>query len=88
MESFQSYCKKGLNHIDKKLVKIYKESLRTGKIPGSWLETKVVFIPKPGKADYCDPKSFRPISLSSFLLKGLERLIFWHINKNKNKNKM
>jgi len=77
---FPILLQKGLNHIDKKLVKIYKESLRTGKIPGSWLETKVVFIPKPGKADYCDPKSFRPISLSSFLLKGLERLIFWHIN--------
>ena len=44
---FLILLQKGLNHIDKKLVKIYKESLRTGKIPGSWLETKLVFIPKP-----------------------------------------
>ena len=54
--------------------------MSTGTIPGAWLETKVVFIPKPGKTDYCDPKSYRPISLSSFPLKGLEILIFWHIN--------
>ena len=77
---FPILLQKGLKYFDKKLVNIYKESLRTGIIPGAWLETKVVFIPKPGKTDYCEPKSFRPISLSPFLLKGLERLIFWHIN--------
>ena len=42
-------------------------------------DTKVCFIPKPGKIAYDEPKSFRPITLSSFLLKGLERLIYWHI---------
>jgi len=35
----------------------------------------VVFIPKPGKRDYTEPKSFRPISLTSFLMKTLERMI-------------
>ena len=35
---------------------------------------KVIFIPKPGKTDYTDAKSFQPISLTSFLLKTLERL--------------
>jgi ribonuclease HI len=34
-----------------------------------------VFIPKPGKDDYSSAKAFRPISLMSFLLKGLERLV-------------
>jgi len=70
----------GLDIIESKLQRIYEICIKTGNTPASWLETKVVFIPKPGKTDYTDPKSFRPISLSSFMLKGLEQLIFWHIN--------
>jgi hypothetical protein len=34
---------------------------------------------KPGRASYEEAKSHRPISLSSFLLKTLERLVDWHI---------
>ena len=40
---------------------------------------EVVFIPKPGRDSYAQAKSYRPISLSSFLLKLLERLIERHI---------
>jgi len=32
-------------------------------------------MPKPGKMDYTIAKSYRPISLTSFLLKGLEKLV-------------
>ena len=60
---------------------IYKLSITQGKVPKSWLRTKVVFIPKVGKLDYSNPKNLRPISLTSFLLKGLERLIFWYLNR-------
>ena len=35
----------------------------------------VIFIPKPGKEDYSSPKSYRPITLTSFVLKGLERIM-------------
>lgn len=35
----------------------------------------MVFITKPGKANYSLPENFRPISLTSFLLKTLEKLI-------------
>ena len=38
-------------------------------------QVKVVFIPKPGRSSYCGPKDLRPISLVSFLLKTLERLV-------------
>jgi len=34
---------------------------------------KVVFIPKAGKKDITDPKLFRTITLTSFLLKTLEK---------------
>jgi hypothetical protein len=34
-----------------------------------------VFIPKPGRNSYTGPTDFRPISLTSFLLKTMERLV-------------
>jgi hypothetical protein len=40
-----------------------------------WHQVKAVFIPKPGRNSYCGPKDFRTISLTSFLLKTLERLV-------------
>jgi len=43
------------------------------RLPGA--RFKEVFIPKPGRNSYCGPKDFRPISLTSFLLKTLERLV-------------
>ena len=49
--------------------------------PTLWKDTKVIFIPKPGKEDYNVAKSFRPISLSNYLLKGLEKLLGWHMNE-------
>ena len=55
-------------------------SLTSGRIAEPWKTAKTVFIPKPGKEDYNTAKSFRPISLMSFILKTLERLIFWSIN--------
>lgn len=57
------------------MVDIYSASIKLGYIPKLWQSVRVIFIPKPGKDDYTKPKSFRPISLTSFMLKGLERLI-------------
>ena len=50
--------------------------------PIKWKDTKVIFIPKPGKDDYTLPKSFRPISLSNYFLKTLERLVCWHMDES------
>ena len=49
--------------------------------PIRWKETKVIFIPKPGKKNYRVPKAFRPISLSNYFLKGLERLVGWKMDE-------
>ena len=51
-------------------------------IPNNWTNSRVVFIPKPGKFAYTSPKDFRPLSLTSFLLKGLEKIILWYIEEN------
>ena len=50
----------------------------------AWKEGTGIFLPKPGKESYFEAKSFRMITLTSFQLKWLERLILYHINDDKN----
>ena len=57
------------------ICKLYRASLATGYIPLSWRIARVSFIPKPGRLDYTNSKAFRPISLTSFFLKGLDKLV-------------
>jgi hypothetical protein len=57
------------------LVKIFHACLATGYVPAIWRQVKAVCIPKPGRNSYGGPKDFRPISLTSFLLKTMERLV-------------
>ena len=61
---------------------IYKACISLCHTPKVWRETKVIFLPKPGKTTYDIPKSYRPISLSNFLLKTLERLVVWRMEKD------
>ena len=51
--------------------------MTSGYTPQIWRQSKVIFIPKLGKDDYSKAKSFRPISLTPFLFKTLERLSYW-----------
>lgn len=57
------------------LINIFQASLAFKYIPKAWRDVKVVFIPKPGKLSYANADSYRPISLTSFMLKMLERII-------------
>lgn len=91
IESFLPYKSPGLDGVYPKLLQvlgvyitpvltfIYGEALVIGYTLKSWQGVGVVFIPKPGKSDYTMPKSFRPISLTSFLVKCLERLVERHV---------
>ncbi len=58
---------------------IYTACVQLSYTPKVWTESRTVFIPKPGKDDYSIPKAFRPISLTSFCFKTLERLILWNL---------
>ena len=62
------------------LLAMFQASLTLSYIPRAWKLARVIFIPKVGKSDYSDPRSFRPITLSSFILKTLERLVLWHLD--------
>ena len=57
------------------LVNKYRAYLATGYVPAMRRQVKVVFIPKPGRNSYCGLRDFRPIRLTSFLLKTMERLV-------------
>ena len=57
------------------LLLIYRACLALGYVPKAWRQATAIFIPKPGKGNYAQAKSFRPISLTSFCLKGLEKLV-------------
>ncbi len=64
-----------------RLKKIFEASISIGYTPRIWREQLVAFIPKPGKKDYSDPRAYRPITLASFVLKTLEKLCLWQIEK-------
>ena len=61
----------------KRLTKIIKACLLLGVVPDEWLLVRVIFIPKPGKDNYDDPRSFRPLSLMQFIYKIVERVRYW-----------
>ena len=56
------------------LISLFRASFTMGHIPVNWRNVKVMFIPKPGKKDKTLPKAFRPISLTSTLLKLMEKI--------------
>lgn len=57
------------------LATLFKASVKLNYIPTSWRGIFVTFIPKADKVSYDKAKSFRPISLMSFILKVLEKVI-------------
>ena len=44
-------------------------------LPQQWKTAKVKFLKKPGKPNYHNPSSYRPISLTSVLSTCMERII-------------
>lgn len=63
------------------LSRLFRASVAFGYVPHNWKMARVVFIPKPGK-NPLDPKAYRPITLSSFILKALEKLMGLHVQQN------
>ena len=61
------------------LKELYRACLMLGYVPTGWRKSKVVFLPKPGKPNYDRAGSFRPVSLTSFLMKILEKVLAWHV---------
>ena len=60
---------------------IYMACIYLHYTPRLWQQSSVVFLPKPNKPNYILGKYFRPIVLSNGLLKGLERIFTWRMDK-------
>lgn len=74
-EIFPALLQKTKDIIAEPLQQLFRSSLRLNYIPESWRYSLVTFIPKQGKEDYSKSNAYRPISLMSFVLKTLEKLI-------------
>ena len=72
---FPALLQKGEAILIPSLIEIFKASLRLNHIPSKWRVVRVIFIPKTRKRDKTHPKSFIPISLSSILLKTMEKVL-------------
>ena len=74
-----------LQHLEptaiRRLTRLYQASYLLRYVPKIWRESRVIFIPKQGKTDYSQTRSFRPITLSSFMMKVMERVVLWYINE-------
>nr|CAI5826966.1 unnamed protein product [Callosobruchus analis] len=55
--------------------KAFRSSIALGYVPASWKAARVVFIPKTGRIGYSLANSYRPISLTSFLMKALKKIV-------------
>ena len=67
------------------ITNLFQAIYSTGYIPIEFRKSKVVFIPKPLKDDYGEAGSFRPISLTQFLFKTMERVIEWSLREHAEK---
>ena len=65
--------KEGAAEITHSLIKIFNLTLCSGTLPQDWLSAHVVPVHK--KNDKRDPSNYRPISLTSIVVKTLERLV-------------
>ena len=75
---------KGWNQLKGYYHVIFQACLRHSCVPSAWKEGTGVFFRKRGKESYFEAKSFRMITLTSFQLKWLEKLILYHINEGNN----
>ena len=72
---------KGWNQLNVYYHVIFQACLKHSYVLSAWKVGARMFLPKPGKESYFEAKSFRMITLTSFQLKWLERLILYHIKK-------
>ena len=65
----------------KRLTMLLKAVVKIGYTPKQWVVSEVIFIPKMGKSDYSQVRSWRPISLLSYFYKTIEKMVLWEIEE-------
>jgi hypothetical protein len=69
------------------LLKLFNKSLKESQIPSNWKLSEITMIPKKN-TDLDNPKSYRPISMTSCVAKLSEKLILARIKKFLKENKI
>lgn len=85
-EIFPAMLQKAGDIIIPILKHMFMASIKLKHIPTEWRGTKITFIPKIGKTNYEEASAFRPISLMSFVLKTLEKLMDRRLRVDDNLN--
>jgi len=57
------------------ITSLFGKCIEEATFPQEWKDAKLVVLPKPGKTDLGNPKSYRPVSLLPTLAKALETLV-------------
>ena len=70
------------------LVRLFNASLRLGEVREEWKDAVVIPLHKGGKKPSKDPLSYRPISLTSFVARVLEKALNMQIIKYLEVNKL
>lgn len=82
-------CAAAINASPGVFLAIANTCLRLGCFPTIWKIASVVVLRKPGKSDYTNAKSYRPIGLLSIMGKTLEKMLItrlkWHLLPKGNK---
>jgi len=68
------------------ITRLFDRCIREANFPKEWRTAKLVVIPKPGKKDMSNPKSYRPISLLPTLGKALETIMIQDLERETNLN--
>ena len=72
--------------IGEDITSMFGKCINEAVFPSAWRNAKLVVIPKPGKKDMTDPKTYRPISLLPTLGKALETLIIQDLERETSLN--
>ena len=81
-DGMKSIVFQNLSHnILTRISKLYKACIKLSYTPQKWCEADVIFLAKPDKPRYDLPNSFRPISKFNVILKGLEKLAKWELER-------
>ena len=79
---FPALIQHARNIIIPALVEMFISSMTLCYIPVWWKKVRVIFIPKNGKRDRTQAKAYRPISLTSIILKIMEKIVDEHIKSS------
>lgn len=66
---------------------LFKRCIKEAVFPQVWKKADLVVIPKPGKTDYANPKTYRPVSLLPTMAKALETIIIQELERETELNK-